>query len=105
GAAGDTVVWRYQELVDPFQRTPGIGPTEGTAEAVVHDGAIAGLTLVRSPASVQRQRAEAAVAFDRAMTTRVADPARDGASGLPPRPRGGGTAAAPARAARPPAPP
>src|SRR5262249_30003632 len=86
-AAGDGVTWRYQEFADPFQRTPGIGPTEGTAEAVVRDGAIAVLTLVRSPASVQRQRAEAAAAFDRAMTPRVADPARAGASGLPRRPR------------------
>jgi hypothetical protein len=100
-AVGDTVVWRYQEFVDPFQRTPGIGPIEGTAEAVVRDGAIAVLTLVRSPASVQRQRDEAAVAFDRAMATQVADPARDGTSGLPRRPRGGGAAAEPTWAAWP----
>ena len=50
-AAGDTVGWRYRELVDPFQGTPGFSPTGGSAEAVVRDGRIAVLTLVRSPES------------------------------------------------------
>jgi MYXO-CTERM domain-containing protein len=100
-ATGDTVTWQYQEFVDPFQRMPGIGPTEGTAEAVVHDGAIAVLTLVRSSASVRRQRAEAAASFDRAMATRGADTVRDGPGGRLRSPRSSGTTAEPTWAAWP----
>ena len=62
-AAGDTVGWRYREFVDPFQRAPGVSPTEGSAEAVVRDGRITVLTLVQSPASVQRRRGEADAAL------------------------------------------
>jgi len=54
-AAGGTVRWPYREFVDPFQRTPGISPAEGDAEAVVRGGRIAVLSLVQSPASVRRQ--------------------------------------------------
>ena len=61
-AAGDTVVWRYREFVDPYQRAPGVSPAEGDAEAVVRAGRIARLSLVQSPASVQQQRREGAAA-------------------------------------------
>ena len=53
-AAGDAVGWPYREFVDPYQRAPGVGPAEGDAEAVVRGGRITRLTLVQSPASVQR---------------------------------------------------
>ena len=68
-AAGDTVSWRYREFVDPFQLVPGVGPTEGEAEAVVRGGRITRLTLAVSPASVQRQRDEADAFLDRAVAT------------------------------------
>jgi hypothetical protein len=53
--AGDTVRWTYQEFSDPYQRTPGVGPLEGTAEAVVRGGRITVLTLVFSPESAARR--------------------------------------------------
>jgi hypothetical protein len=91
-ATGDTVAWRYQEFVDPFQRTPGFSPTEGSAEAVVRDGRITVLTLVQSPASVQRRRgqeAAALAAFATAAATGRAAPRGAGPSAPPPEaPRG-----------------
>ena len=77
-AAGDTVGWPYREFVDPFQRVPGVGPTEGDAEAVVRGGRITVLTLVQSPASVQRQRGEVGAAVARAVATHRAAPLGDG---------------------------
>jgi hypothetical protein len=65
-AAGDTVRWRYREFVDPFQLVPGLSPTEGDAEAVVHNGRITRLALAASPASVQRQWDEVDAFLDRA---------------------------------------
>ena len=65
-AAGDTVSWPYQQFSDPYQSTSGVGPLEGTAEAVVRGGRITLLTLVLSPGSVARQRSEADAAIDRA---------------------------------------
>jgi MYXO-CTERM domain-containing protein len=87
--AGDTVSWRYQEFVDPFQRTPGASPLDGDAEAVVQGGRIAVLSLVQAPASVRRQRDEAATAFDRAMATQRASPLQGELGGAPRRPLGG----------------
>jgi MYXO-CTERM domain-containing protein len=100
-ATGSTVEWQYRDLSDPFQRTPGVDPLEGTAEAVVRGGRITRLTLVLSPASVRRQRAQVAEAFDRAMATRLAAPFTD-EPGV--RPRGaqrGDPVTAPADAAWP----
>jgi hypothetical protein len=64
-----TVGWLYQESVDPLQRTPGVGPVEGTAEAVGRGGRITVLTFVEPPASAHRQRGEVAAALDGGMTT------------------------------------
>ena len=83
-AAGDTVGWPYREFVDPYQRLPGVDPTEGTAEAEVRGGVITRLTLVQSPASVQRRRGELAVLAVGAVATRRAAPPGDGPS-VPPR--------------------
>jgi len=69
-AAGDTVRWPYREFVDPFQLAPGVAPAEGEAEAVVRGGRIAVLSLVQSPASVARQRREAAAGIARAAASR-----------------------------------
>jgi hypothetical protein len=55
GAAGDTVGWSHREFIDPFQLAPGIGPTDGDAEAAVRGGRITVLSLIHSPASVQRR--------------------------------------------------
>jgi ketosteroid isomerase-like protein len=83
-AAGDTVRWQYREFFDPFQRLPGVGALEGSAEAVVRDGRITRLTFVQSPASVQRQRDELAAYGDRRRAT-VPGPASSGdGSGLQP---------------------
>jgi hypothetical protein len=79
------VGWRYREFVDPFQRVPGVGPLEGAAEALVRGGRITLLTLVVSPASVQRQQGELDAAGARAMATRRAAPLGDGPSDQPRR--------------------
>ena len=84
--AGDKVSWPYQEFVDPFQRTPGASPLDGDAEALVRDGLIAVLSLVQAPASVRRQRDEAATAFDRAMATQRASPLQGERGGAPLQP-------------------
>jgi hypothetical protein len=100
-AAGDTVVWQHREYVDPFQRLPGVGPIEGTAEAVVRGGRITGLTLIQSPASVQRQRVEVAASLDRAMATQQSSPLPDGPSVRPRGSRSDGPAAEPTDSAWP----
>jgi MYXO-CTERM domain-containing protein len=100
-AVGDTVTWHYREFVDPFQRTPGAGPIEGTAEAAVRGGKITRLTLVQSPASVQRQRAEVAATFDRTMATQQSSPLPDGPSVRPRGSRSEGPAAEPTDSAWP----
>ena len=79
-AAGDTVSWPYREFSDPFQLLPGVGPAEGDAEAVVRDGRITRLTLLRSPASAQRQQGEAEAARVQAEATQRAAPLGDGLS-------------------------
>ena len=84
-ATGDTVAWRYQEFVDPFQRTPGFSPTEGSAEAVVRAGRITVLTLVRSPASAERQRAEADAALAALRTATHRASQRAAGPGAPPQ--------------------
>jgi hypothetical protein len=99
-AAGDTVAWPYQEFVDPVQRLPGVGPVEGTAEAVVRGGTITRLTFVQSPESVRRQRSEVDAASARAEAIRRAVPPGDG-PGVPPREPRGGAAAEPTGAAWP----
>jgi hypothetical protein len=99
--ASDPVGWRYREFVDPFQRLPGVGPIEGIAEAVVRGGRITRLTLVQSPASVQRQRAEVAATFDRAMATQQSSPLPDGPSVRPRGSRSEGPAAEPTDSAWP----
>ena len=73
-AAGDTAGWPYREFADPYQLLPGVGPTEGDAEAVLRGGRITVLTLIVSPASVQRQWREADAAFVRVEATRHASP-------------------------------
>jgi hypothetical protein len=100
-AVGDTVTWHYREFVDPFQRTPGVGPIEGTAEAAVRGGKITRLTLVQSPASVQRQRGELYASGARAMAARSASPSGDGPSVRPRGPRSDGPAAEPTDSAWP----
>src|SRR5262249_6045163 len=87
-AAGDTAGWAYREFADPYQLLPGVEPVEGDAEAVVRDGRITRLTLVLSPPSVARQRAEV-----EAVTARARPPAARTAPGgggaPPPAPRPG----------------
>jgi hypothetical protein len=87
-AAGATVGWPYREVVDPYQRLPGVDPTEGTAEAEVRGGVITRLTLVQSPASVQRRRSELEGLAVGAVTTRRAAPPGAGPSVPPREPRG-----------------
>jgi MYXO-CTERM domain-containing protein len=100
-AAGDTVRWRYHEFVDPYQLAPAMRPAEGDAEAVVRGGRIVRLSLVRSPASVQRSRDERRAAGAWAVATRRAAPLADGPR-LPLRgPPRGGPAAEPTDAAWP----
>ena len=72
--------WAYREFADPFQLTPGIGPAEGDAEAVVRGGRIAVLSLVHTPESVRRRWNEGLLAAARAAATRRAAPAGDGPS-------------------------
>ena len=97
-AAGGTVGWPYRAFVDPYQLLPGVGPTEGDAEAVVRGGRIATLTLVESSASVRRRGGEADAGFARAMATRRAAPYWDEPAGVsvpPGGPRGAARAAEP----------
>jgi hypothetical protein len=98
---GATVRWDFQEFVDPFQRTPGVSPTEGTAAAAIRDGTIRRLTLVQSPESVRRHRSDVAVAFDQAMAARGAVPFRADPRGPLSQPRRGPAAAEPPTAAWP----
>jgi hypothetical protein len=93
--AGDLVVWQYREFVDPFQRTPGVAPIEGSAEAVVRSDRITSLTLVLSPASAHRQRSEVAAAFDHAMATQRRAPPSDGPTVMTRRPPSEGASAEP----------
>jgi ketosteroid isomerase-like protein len=84
---GATVGWSYREFVDPFQGLPGVGPLAGDAEVVVRDGRIAVLSLVPSPASVQRRRGEMYALLDQA-AARQAVPLGDAPRVQPPSPRG-----------------
>jgi hypothetical protein len=56
-ASGETVTWRYRLRQEPFQRVPGVGPVEGTADAVVHAGQITRLSTVHDPRSLARRNA------------------------------------------------
>jgi hypothetical protein len=88
-AAGDTVGWPYRAFADPFQLLPGVGPTEGDAEAVVRGGRITRLSFVLSPASVQRRRGEIAnAAAARAAAQRPGSPLEAGPDVRPRRPQG-----------------
>ena len=93
--------WSYRAFADPYQLVPGVSPTEGDAEAVVRGGRITRLTLVVSPASVQRQQDEAGAAAGRAVATHRAAPLGDGPPRLPSGPPGGDPAADPPDAAWP----
>jgi len=94
--AGDTVGWRYREFVDPYQVTPGVSAAEGTAEAVVRGGRITLLSVVQSPASVQRQGDEMRVASAWAVATYRASLLGDRPSVQPRGRRGAARAAEPA---------
>ena len=91
---GDTVAWRYQELLDAVQVALGIAPLEGDAEAVVHGGRITVLSLVVAPETLQRLQSEAKVAVIRAAAQRRASPS-GAASGGPARPPRGAAAEPP----------
>lgn len=88
--AGDAVSWPYQEFRDPYQHMPGVGPLEGTVEAVVRGGRITVLTLVVSPASLWRQQSEVASVLNHLSPTTTT---------RPPVPLSGGTRA-PSRGAK-----
>ena len=60
-AAGERVRWTFRAFADPYQTLPGVGPTDGTARAVVRAGRITTLVTAPEPASV-RQREEAVFA-------------------------------------------
>ena len=79
--------WRYQEVIDPLQIALGIGPLEGSAEAVVRDGRIAVLTLVVSPEAWRRLQGETGAAVVRAAATRRAAPPGTRPSAPPREPR------------------
>lgn len=87
-AAGGAVGWRYQQFSDPSQRVPGVGPLEGTAEAVVRGGRITLLTLVLSPASVARQWSEVASYTGQVLATRRPSPFAPFESASSVQPRG-----------------
>jgi hypothetical protein len=93
---GDTVAWRYQELLDAVQVALGIAPLEGDAEAVVRGGRMTLLSLMDAPEAWHRLESEARVAAVGAAAQRRASPSGD-ASGGPARPPRG-TAAEPAGA-------
>jgi hypothetical protein len=76
-AAGDTVGWPYRAFADPYQLLPGVGPTDGDAEAVVRGGRITTLSLVGSSESLRRRGGEADASYARAMATRRAAPDSD----------------------------
>jgi hypothetical protein len=72
--APDRVTWSYRASADPYQQTPGVGPTEGTVTATVHAGRFTTLAITADPGSVQRR--ELAVAAARRRTpAATGDPA------------------------------
>ena len=82
-ARGERVRWTFRAFADPYQTLPGVGPTDGTAQAVVRAGHIATLVTAPEPASV-RQREEAVLAADAAGTARSVARATQAASAAPP---------------------
>jgi len=90
-AAGDTLAWRYRELLDPLQVALGLAPLDGDADAVVRGGRITVLSLVVAPEAQQRLRSEVRMAADRAAARTAAAPSGD-AAGRPPRPPRGAAA-------------
>jgi hypothetical protein len=62
-ASGETVSWDFRAYADPYQTVRGVGPTEGTAEAVVRAGHITTLTTASTPESVRRREAAMAAAL------------------------------------------
>jgi len=85
---GDTVAWRYQELLDPLQVPLGLAPLEGDAEAVVRGGRITVISLVVAPEALQRLQNEANTAAVRAAARARAAPSGDAVGGPARPPRG-----------------
>jgi hypothetical protein len=93
-ADGDSVAWRFRAFADPYQRFPGVEPTEGTARLAVHDGRVAALTFGTERHTVTRRTRQFDAATQAATRARIAV-----TRSAPPRPatpsrRGAGPAAA-----------
>ena len=78
--------WTFRAFADPYQTLPGVGPPDGTAEAVVRAGHVTTLVTAPEPAAVRR-REEAVLAAGAAGTARGVARATQTAGAVPPQAR------------------
>jgi hypothetical protein len=85
-ARGDTVTWRFRAFADPYQGTPGVAPTEGTARLALDAGRVASFTFATERPAVARRDRQLAAAGVRAAPHRGAGAGAPAAPSAAPAP-------------------